>query len=80
MGYISKFDTKFLTQMNRKYNKQFDYWDDYCDWLYYDIFEMNDEKYYDQLEEDLKEYVEFQNGKERDNRGKISGNWDDDNG
>ena len=78
MGYISKYDTKFLTQMNRKYNKKFEFWDDYSCWLYYDIFAMSDEQYYDQLEEDIKEYVEFQSGKERDAKEKMNSRWDDD--
>lgn len=73
MEYMSKYDRRFLTEMNRKYNKLFEFWDDYSCWLYYDVFAMNDDKYYDQLEEDIREYVEFQSGKERDNRSKLDG-------
>lgn len=78
MAYISKRDTKFLTFMNRKYIKfkvNFEFYDDYILWLYYDCFGMNDSLYYKQLEKDLWEYVEFQSGKERDLRGKLTGRW-----
>lgn len=74
MSYISKYDTKFLTFMNRKYKKynvNFEFYDDYILWLYYDLFDMNDSLYYKCLEKDLWEYVEFQSGKERDKRDKI---------
>ena len=67
MGYISKLDTKFLTYMNRKYHKfdiRFEYYDDYALFLY-DLCKQDYEEYYIALEEDLREYVEFQSGKER---------------
>lgn len=71
MKYISKYDTKFLTFMNRKYKNykvQFEFFDDYILWLYYDLFKKSDSLYYKQIEKDLWEYVEFQSGKERQNR------------
>lgn len=71
MGFISRYDLRFLTLMNRKYNKEFDFFDDYILWLYYDYFNEDKEKYYHQLEKDLWEYVDFQNGKERDKRDKL---------
>lgn len=74
MSFVSKYDTKFLTFMNRKYKKyhvKFDYWDDYILWLYYDLYKMNDDNYYTNLEQDIKEYVEFQSGKEREERDKL---------
>ena len=64
MGYISKYDTKFITFVNRKYDMSFDYFDDYGLWLY-DKF-LNDEKYYCQLEKDLIEYSNFQTGLPQD--------------
>ena len=63
MGYISKYDTKFITYVNRKYNKDkvlFETFDDYIMWLFYDYLRENKEKYYEQLEEDMKEYSEWQ--------------------
>lgn len=71
MRYISKYDTKFLTFMNRKYKKyrvQFEFFDDYILWLYYEFVKKSDSLYYKQIEKDLWEYVEFQSGKERENR------------
>lgn len=71
MKYISKYDTKFLTFMNRKYKDykvQFEFFDDYILWLYYDLYKKSDSLYYKQIEKDLWEYVEFQSGKERQNR------------
>ena len=78
MSFVSKYDTKFLTFMNRKYKKyhvKFDYWDDYILWLYYDLYKMNDDNYYTNLEQDIKEYVEFQSGKEREERDKLESRW-----
>lgn len=79
MGYISKYDTRFLTMMNRKYREYgvfFEFYDDYIMWLFYDFCKRKTRKYYAQLEKDLWEYVEFQNGKERDKRGKLESGWD----
>lgn len=81
MGYISRYDTKFLTFMNRKYKKfkvKFEFYDDYILWLYYDYFGKNERLYYKQLEKDLWEYVDFQSGKEKEKRGKLNGNWEED--
>jgi hypothetical protein len=67
MGYISKLDMRFLTYMNRKYrdkNVKFEYYDDYALFLY-DLCKKDDEEYYICLEEDLREYVEMQSGKEK---------------
>ena len=75
MSYISRFDTKFLTLMNRKYkeyNVNFEFFDDYILWLYYDYYKKDIEKQYKQLEKDLWEYVDFQSGKERDKRDRLT--------
>ena len=72
MAFISRYDLRFLTLMNRKYNKEFDYFDDYILWLYYEYFNEDKEKYYHQLEKDLWEYEDFQNGKERDKRDRLT--------
>jgi len=79
MSYISKYDTKFLTFMNRKYSiykVAFEFFDDYVMWLYYDHCKSSKVKYYKALEKDLWEYVEFQSGKEREVRGKLDGKWE----
>jgi len=80
MMYISKYDTKFITFMNKKYKKfgvKFEFYDDYILWLFYDYFKGNEKEYYVQLEKDLGEYSDFQTGKERDNRGRLSGDMID---
>lgn len=77
MAYISRFDTKFLTLMNRKYKKynvNFEFFDDYVLWLYYDYYCCDEILYYKQLEKDLWEYVDFQSGKERDKRDRLTNN------
>ena len=33
MGFISRYDLRFLTLMNRKYNKEFDFFDDFKDFI-----------------------------------------------
>jgi len=76
MAYISKYDTKFLTFVNRKYSLfrvNFEFFDDYVLWLYYEYFKKDEESYYKQLESDIMEYSNFQTGKERDKRGKLNG-------
>lgn len=81
MGYISKYDRTFLSFMNKKYKKfdvNFQFFDDYILWLYYDYYATNTELYYKQLEKDIWEYVEFQSGREKDKRGKLDGNWEKD--
>lgn len=80
MAYISKYDTKFLTFMNRKYKKYnvfFEFIDDYRLWLYEDYSVYDEVLYYKQLEKDLAEYSDFQTGRERDKRGKLDGRWED---
>jgi len=80
MMYISKYDTKFITFMNKKYKEfgvKFEFYDDYILWLFYDYFKGNEKEYYVQLEKDLGEYSDFQTGKERDNRGRLSGDMID---
>lgn len=79
MSYLSKYDLRFLTFMNRKYKKyniNFEFYDDYILWLY-EMCNKNEIRYYKQLEKDLWEYVDFQSGKERDFRGRLDSRWED---
>lgn len=76
MAYISRYDRTFLSFMNKKYSKYnicFEYYDDYILWLY-DMCNKIESKYYRHLEKDLWDYVEFQSGKERNERGRL-GDW-----
>lgn len=80
MGYISKYNLKFVNYVSRKYRKykvDFEFIDDYRTWLYYDYFGGNQELYYERLEKDLEEYSNIQTGKERDKRGKLSDGWNE---
>lgn len=67
MEFISKYNLTFLSSVNRKYNKRFRTFDEYS--LY--VFELtsNEIEYYYQLEEDLKEYCEYQQER-KDKNGK----------
>lgn len=67
MSYISKLDTKFITFINRKYGTTFKYFDDYIVWLY-KAKNNNDDKYYSQLEKDIKEYSDYQTGSPRERK------------
>lgn len=81
MGYISKYDRTFISFMNKKYKKYnvfFEFIDDYRLWLYEDYCVYDGGAYYKQMEKDLEEYSDFQTGKERDKRGKLDGNWEED--
>lgn len=66
MSYISKFDTKFITFVNRKYNKSFNFFDDYILWLYYKKCKCKDDIYYAMLERDLWNYSDMQTGTPRE--------------
>lgn len=80
MGYISKYDLRFLTFMNRKYKEHkvnFEFIDDYRLWLYEDYCVYDEVAYYKQLEQDIAEYSDFQTGKERDKRDRLDSRWDD---
>lgn len=77
MGYISKYDTKVITFLNRKYRKykvNFEFFDDYMLWLYYKFCKCNTEFYYCKLEKDLWDYSDFQTGTPREKE-KMSDNW-----
>lgn len=65
----------FINWVNRKYREElglpptarkFLFWDDYAIWLYFEKFKKNDEKYYEALENDIKEYSDEQTGREED--------------
>lgn len=71
----TKNNTSFINWMNKKYRKElglaptavkFYYYDDYAIWMYFEKYKMNDQQYYEALEEDIKEYCDFQTGKEID--------------
>ena len=81
MGYISKYNRTFLSFVNRKYSLykvNFEFIDDYRLWLFYDVCLKNEKLYYKKMEKDLADYSDFQTGRERDKRGKISDNWEKD--
>lgn len=81
MGYISKYDRTFISFMNKKYKKYnvfFEFIDDYRLWLYEDYCVYDVGAYYKHMEKDLEEYSDFQTGKERDKRGKLDGDWEED--
>lgn len=77
MGYISKYDNKFINFINRKYakyNTEFRYFDDYIVWLYYKFCMCNEEFYYKKLEDDIWQYSDWQTGSPRENE-KKDNNW-----
>jgi len=69
MEFISKYDKSFIKNVNRKYNKKFKSFDEYSLFLYELTPDEEDcwvelgkkeENYYIKLEEDLKEYCDYQ--------------------
>lgn len=66
MGYISKYDTNFITFVNRKHRKSFEFFDDYILWLYYIHCKMNTNLYYKILEKDIWDFSDWQTGTPRD--------------
>lgn len=59
MEFVSKYNLTFVKYMNRKYNKKFQSFDDYGLWLY-ELVDCKNSKYYDKLEDDLREYCNYQ--------------------
>lgn len=70
MGYISKYDTKFINFVNRKYNTDFSFFDDYILWLYYKKCNSDESEYFTNLQDDMWEYSDFQTGSPRITRRK----------
>ena len=58
MEFVSKYDTTLVTYMNRKYNKKFKSFEDYSLFLF-DLVNSETDYYY-KLEEDIKEYSDYQ--------------------
>lgn len=58
---------KLIDFLNLQYKpeKLFKYYDDYACYLYFDVFNENDEEYYSQVEKDKKKYSDMQTGVER---------------
>ena len=64
MGYISRYDLTFLTFVSKKYGwKKFRSFESYSLWLFEEKCKNNNEKYYEHLEEDIKEYADWQKGR-----------------
>ena len=59
MEFISKYNLTFIQFVNKKYSKRFQTFDSYALWLY-EIEEFENSRYYDKLEEDIKEYSNIQ--------------------
>ena len=77
MSYISKYDTKFVTFINRRYKRykvSFEFFDDYILWLYYTLCKSNSKLYYKKLENDLWAYSDWQTGTPREKE-KLSNDW-----
>jgi len=69
MEFISKYNLTFVKYVNKKYNKKFQSFDDYSLFL----FEKTEDEvyYYYQLEEDIKEYCQYQQER-KNNNGKTT--------
>lgn len=70
MEFISKYNLTFINFVNRKYNKRFKAFDEYGLWLYEEK-ECSNSRYYNDLEQDLKEYCDYQQERKKKN-GKTS--------
>ena len=71
---------KFITLMNKRYSRimlireipEFRYWDDYAMFLFEDICNKDEDKYYELLEKDIKLYSDSQTGVEREVERNVS--------
>ena len=68
MEFISKYNLTFVKFVNIKYNKRFRKFEDYGLWLYEEK-ECSNSRYYDTLENDIREYCEYQQER-KDKNGK----------
>lgn len=59
MEFVSKYNLTFIKFVNKKYDKKFQTFDSYSLWLY-ETEDCKNSRYYDKLEEDLKEYCNYQ--------------------
>lgn len=64
MEFKSRYNMTFIISINRKYNRKFRTFDDYS--LYLFELSKNEMEYYYKLEEDIKEYCNYQ--QERKNK------------
>jgi hypothetical protein len=65
MEFISNYNLTFIKFINKKHNKKFQSFDDYSLFL----FEKTSDEvyYYYELEQDLKEYCQYQKERKRNN-------------
>lgn len=64
----------FIDYVNIRYSKKleksklpnFIYWDDYALFLFENVCKMNEDKYYELLEKDIKKFSDMQTGTERE--------------
>ena len=71
MEFISKYNVTFVKFVNKKYNKKFKEFEDYGLWLF-ELVDCKNSRYYDKLEEDIREYSDFQTERKY-NDGKSEG-------
>ena len=65
MEFISKYDTTFITSVSRKYGKRFKTFEEYSLFLY--ELQKSDKDYYYKLEEDIKEFSDYQTERKYNN-------------
>lgn len=65
MEFISKYNLTFVNYANKKYNKKFQTFDGYSLWLF-ELVNCEHTKYYEKLEDDIREYCDYQ--QERKNK------------
>lgn len=65
MEFISKYDITFVTSVSRKYGKRFKTFEEYSLFLY--ELQKNDTDYYYKLEEDIKEFSDYQTERKYNN-------------
>lgn len=66
MEFISKYNITFVLFVDNKYNKKFKNFEQYSLYLF-ELNNCNDIEYYYQLEEDFKEYSDYQQERKKKN-------------
>ena len=69
--YVDFMNKRYTRELIRREVPFFNYWDDYALFLFENLCDKNEEKYYELLEEDIKLYSDFQTGTEREREQKC---------
>lgn len=66
MEFISNYNRTFVANVSLKYNKRFKNFEQYALYLF-ELYNCDDKEYYYKLEEDIREYCNYQQERKKTN-------------